>query len=156
MLCKIVCSMMICFHTLTEYNKCDANKWINETEYNAVCWHYIDIIMGAVASQITSVSILCSTVVSGADQRNHQSSASLAFVRGIHRWPVNSPHKRSVTRKMFPFYDVIMNSHIIHIIDIYLMISCLYVFATSCMHSQSTVAVKFVDLLFICVIDTAE
>ena len=44
-----------------------------------------------------------------ADQRKHQSSASLAFVRGIHRWPVNSPHKWPVTRKMFPFDDVVMN-----------------------------------------------
>ena len=44
----------------------------------------------------------------GADQRKHQSSASPAFVRGIHRWSVNSPHKRPVTRKMFPFDDVIM------------------------------------------------
>ena len=42
--------------------------------------------------------------------RKHQSSASLAFVRGIHRSPVNSPHKRPVTRKMFPIDDVIMNS----------------------------------------------
>ena len=41
-------------------------------------------------------------------QRKHQSSASLAFVWGIHQWPVNSPHKWSVTRKMFPFDDVIM------------------------------------------------
>ena len=40
--------------------------------------------------------------------RKYQSSASLAFVRGIHRWPVNSPHKWPVTRKMFPFDDVIM------------------------------------------------
>ena len=40
----------------------------------------------------------------GADQKKHQSSASLVFVRGIHRWPMNSPHKRPVTRKMFPFY----------------------------------------------------
>ena len=47
--------------------------------------------------------------IQGADQRKHQSSASLAFVREIHRWPVNSPHKRPVTRKMFPFYDVIIN-----------------------------------------------
>ena len=45
---------------------------------------------------------------SGTDQRKHQSSASLAFVRGIHRRPVNSPHKWPVTRKMFPFDDVIM------------------------------------------------
>ena len=44
-----------------------------------------------------------------AHQRKHQSSASLAFVRGSHRRPVNSPHKWPVTRKMFPFDDVIMN-----------------------------------------------
>ena len=64
--------------------------------------------MGTMASQITSLTIVYSTVYSGADQRKHQSSASLAFVRGIHRWPVNSPHKWPVTRKMFPFDDVIM------------------------------------------------
>ena len=49
-----------------------------------------------------------STVYSGVDQRKHQSSASLAFVWGIHRWPVNSPHKWPVTREIFPFDDVIM------------------------------------------------
>ena len=48
------------------------------------------------------------TVYSGSDQRKHQSSASLVFVRGIHRWPVNSPHKGPATRKMFPFDDVII------------------------------------------------
>ena len=64
--------------------------------------------MGAMASQITGVSMVCSTVCSGADQRKHQISASLAFVRGIHRWPVNSPHKGPIKRKMFPFDDVIM------------------------------------------------
>ena len=64
--------------------------------------------MGAMASQITSLTIVYSTVYSDADQRNHQSSASLAFVRGIHRGPVNSPHKWPVTRKIFPFDDVIM------------------------------------------------
>ena len=64
--------------------------------------------MGAIASQITSFTIVYSTVYSGVDQRKHQSSASLAFVRGIHRWPVNSPHNRPVTRKIFPFDDVIM------------------------------------------------
>ena len=46
----------------------------------------------------------------GTGQRKHQSSASLAFVRGIHRWPVNSLHKWPVTQKMFPFDDVIMIS----------------------------------------------
>ena len=49
-----------------------------------------------------------SIVYSNADQRKHQSSASLAFVRGIHRGPVNSPHKWPVTRKMFPFDYVII------------------------------------------------
>ena len=67
---------------------------------------YDDVIMGAMTSQITSLMIVYSTVYSGADQRKHQSSASLAFVRGIHRGPVNSPHKWPVTRKMFPFDDV--------------------------------------------------
>ena len=65
--------------------------------------------MSTNASQITCVTIACATVCSGADQRKHQSSASLAFVRGIHRWPVDSPHKGPVTWKMFPLYDVIMH-----------------------------------------------
>ena len=73
--------------------------------------HYSDVIMSTIASQITSVSIACSTVCSGTDQWKHQSSASLAFVGGIHRWPVNSPHKRPVMRKMFPFYDAIMTNY---------------------------------------------
>ena len=64
--------------------------------------------MRVIASQITSLTIVYSTVYSGADQRKHQNSASLAFVRVIHRGPVNSPHKWPVTRKMFPFDDVIM------------------------------------------------
>ena len=70
--------------------------------------HYSDVTIGTMASQITSLTIVYSTVYSGADQRKHQSSASLAFLRGIHRWPVNSPHKWPVTRKMFPFDDVVM------------------------------------------------
>ena len=70
--------------------------------------HYGDVIMGAIASQITSLTIVYSTVYSDADQIKHQSSASLAFLWGIHGGPVNSPHKWPVTRKMFPFDDVIM------------------------------------------------
>ena len=65
--------------------------------------------MDGISSQITSLTIFYSTVYSDADQRKHQSSASLAFVRGIHRGPVNSPHKWPVRRKMLPFDDVIMN-----------------------------------------------
>ena len=64
--------------------------------------------MRAMASQIVSLTIVYSTVYSGEDQGKHQRSASLAFVPGIHRWPVNSPHKWPVTRKMLPFDDVIM------------------------------------------------
>ena len=60
---------------------------------NKLATHNGDVIMGAMASTITSLAIDYSTVYSGADQRKHQSSASLAFVRGIHRSPVNSPHK---------------------------------------------------------------
>ena len=64
--------------------------------------------MGPIASQITSVSIVYLTVSTGADQRKHQTSASLTFVRGIHRRPMISPHKWPVTRKMFPFDEIIM------------------------------------------------
>ena len=71
--------------------------------------HYSDVIMGTMASPITSLTIVCSTAYSSADQRKHQSLTSLAFVRGIHRSPVDSPHKGPVTRKVFPFDDVIMN-----------------------------------------------
>ena len=79
--------------------------------------HYNDVIMGAIASQITSLTTVYSIVYSDADQRKHQSSASLAFVRGIHRGPVNSPHKWPVTGKMFPFDDVIIRKQKWHIND---------------------------------------
>ena len=71
--------------------------------------HYNNVIMGPMASQITRLTIVYSTVYSGANQRKRQSSMSLAFVRGIHRRPMNSTHKGPVTRKMFPFDDVIMD-----------------------------------------------
>ena len=72
--------------------------------------HYDDVIMTMLASQITSLMVVYSIVYSGVNERKHQSSASLAFVREIHRGPVNFPHKWPVTRKMFPFDDVIMGS----------------------------------------------
>ena len=56
----------------------------------------------------SSLTIVYSTIYSGAEQRKYQTSTSLAFVGGIHQWPVNSPHKGPVTRKMSPFDDVIM------------------------------------------------
>ena len=75
---------------------------------NDIC-HYDDVIMTMLASQITSLPVVCSIVYSDINQRKHQSSASLAFVREIHRGPVNFPNKWPVTRKMFPFDDVIMH-----------------------------------------------
>ena len=75
-------------HTTSEW----ATPWMSSTDY-----FHSDVIMNTMASQITSVSIVYWIVCSGTDHRKHHSSASLAFVRGIHR----SPHKGSVTRKMF-------------------------------------------------------
>ena len=75
-----------------------------------VALHYNDVIMGTIASQIISLTIVYSTVYSDADERKHQSSASLAFVRGIHLGPGTSPHKWPVTRKISPFHDVIMSN----------------------------------------------
>ena len=81
--------------------------------------HYGDVIMGAMASQIASLTIVYTIIYPGEDQRKHQSSASLAFVRGINRWPVNSPHKWPATRKMFPFDDVMMCWHSCTFIDFF-------------------------------------
>ena len=106
-------------HILTEFYRNTSNQ-VCKNIVNAVhihssisysrMGHYNDAIMSAMASQITSLTTVYSTVYSGTDERKHQSSASLAFVRGIHRWPVNFSHKGPVTRKMFPFDDVIMNN----------------------------------------------
>ena len=121
-------------------NKCQNPLW----DY----LHYNDVIMGAMASQITNLIESTKTTsmedvsirvleknkeyswlftqpfIQGADQRKHQSSASLAFVGGIHRWPVNSTHKGPVTWKMFPFDDAIMweGSHTLYNIRNVLML----------------------------------
>ena len=93
--------------------------------------HYGDVIMDTIASQITSLTIVYSTVYSDADQRKYQSSASLAFVRGIHRGPVNSPHKWPVTRKMLPFDDVIVKYCHLQVNNV----STLYVWSIKCSSS---------------------
>ena len=103
----------------TEPSLCNINKYQRGLYYhsydqnnvngmNDIWLHYTDVIIGGIASQLTSLMIVYSTVYSDADQRKHHSSVSLAFVSGIHRGPVNSPHEWPVTRKMFPFDDVIM------------------------------------------------
>ena len=80
--------------------------------------HYSDVIMSMLASQITGVSIVCSTVCAGADQRKQQSSASLGFVMGIHQWLVGSPHRGPVMRTMISFDDIIINT-------LYLTLTCI-------------------------------
>ena len=104
-------SFPIFYHIQWDYRE-NYTCWLYSSDDIVSAWrrvHYDDVIMGAMASQITSLPLVYSTVYSDADQRKHQSSASLAFVRGIHRGPVNSPHKWPVTRKMFPFHDIIMD-----------------------------------------------
>ena len=90
--------------TLNSQNTCHTSPWTASHRVS----HYNDVIMRAMSSQITSLTIVYSTVYSGPDQRKHQSSASLAFAWGTHRCPVKSPHKWPVTRKMFPFDDVMI------------------------------------------------
>ena len=85
-----------------------AGTFVNICRKKIIQHHYNDVIRSTMTSQITSLAIVYSTVYSGADQRKLQSSTSLAFVRGIHRWPMNSLHKGPVTRNMFLFDDVIM------------------------------------------------
>ena len=80
-----------------------------DTEKQGFFTHYSDVIMSVTASQITRVSTVCLTVCLGSDQRKHQSSSSLSFVRGIYRWPEDSTQKGPVRPKMFPFDDGITN-----------------------------------------------
>ena len=90
------------------------SNWIRLMRFHLTKAHYSDVIMGAMASQFTSHTIVYSTLYSGADQRKHQSSASLAFVWGIHRWPVNSPApKWPVTRNIFPFDNTLVHAGLI-------------------------------------------
>ena len=95
-------------HRLSQrFEKQTPEKVTHDHQLSTSC-HYSDVIMSALASQITSLTVVFSTLTSGADQRKHQSSTWLAFVQGIRRWPVNSLHKWPVTRKMFSFDDVII------------------------------------------------
>ena len=112
---KFCCDMVISnwirakwnFHRIWIVMEKSLVKWAPGHE-SAATLHYNDVIMGAMASEIISLAIVYSTAYPDAVQRKHQSFASLAFVRGIHRWPVNSPHKGPETRKMLPFDYAIM------------------------------------------------
>ena len=102
--------MIIFSYSCPTYYKKKKNHYILQ--------YYCEVIMSVMVSQITSVFIVCSIVCSCADQRKYQSSASLAFVWGIHRWPVNSPHKWPVTRKTLPFDDAIVENFDITMITV--------------------------------------
>ena len=101
--------------------------------------------MDTIASQITSLAIVYPTVYSDADQSKHQSSAPLAFVWGIHRRPVNSPYKWPVTRKMFPFDDVII---FIVLVTLIIAISlCAYIYQFN--HSTNSTIVSIIAFLLL-------
>ena len=74
------------------------------------------VIISAMVSQISSITIVYSTVYS---RRRSKEISKLKALRHwplwgeIHRWPVNFPHKGPVTRKKFPFDDVIMHACIV-------------------------------------------
>ena len=101
-LCEVACQCFVCQTAIDSVHPKHAPHSFPGTS------HYSVVIKGAMTFQTTVIPIVCSTVCSGADQSKHQSSASLAFVRGIHQWRVGSPHKGPVTRKAFSFDEVIM------------------------------------------------
>ena len=94
------------WHLYIESSSCSGTN--SSYRWRVKLQHYSDVIMSTMASQITSVSIICWTIYSVVEQRKHQSSVSLAFVREIHQWLVDSPHKGLATRKMFPFDGIVM------------------------------------------------
>ena len=112
-----LCSQCTLVSSLEWYEGCSKIALSNDVNLRLVTMsfmdvifaHYSDAIMSTLTSQITGVSIVYSSDCSGADQIKHHRSGSLAFVRGIHRSPVNSPHKGPVTQKMVPFDDVIVD-----------------------------------------------
>ena len=107
---KFNLDVIVCTETWLDKSNSDNSNSHDSNSLNS------DVKMSTMASQITGVSIVYSTVCSGAGQRKHQSSAPLAFVWGMHRWPMNAPHKGPVTRNMFPFDDVIMLKAVVYCI----------------------------------------
>ena len=91
------CHFVRDIHLWTPVTKCQrcGERFHGITLYQDYLRHYSNVRMSVMPSQITGVSMVYWAVYSGADKKKHQSFASLAFVRGIHRWPVNFPHKRA-------------------------------------------------------------
>ena len=96
----------------------NVSPWGELSKAPANCSHYSDVIVSAMVSQITSLTIVYSTVYSGADLRKHQSSTSLDFVWGIHRW---IPHTKGQWRGKC--FHLMTSSRIMHI-EWYQSMSC--------------------------------
>ena len=122
----LVVSVLWCQNTFT-YTQCSGCYVNNIFMINHL--HYDDVTMSKMASEITSVSIVYWNICSNVDQRKRQSSASLAFGGAIHRWPGNYSHKGPVTRKIFPFDDVLMRFRqgpVVPLIGTILLLTCIW------------------------------
>ena len=100
-----------CLFGRNKHQKQPSSEHINSSlrQYiHYTCSHYSDVIMSMMASHTTGILVVYWNVCSGADKKNTKAPRHLAFVRGIHRWTVSTPHQGPVTRKMFPFDNVIM------------------------------------------------
>ena len=78
--------------------------WRGGKHGKSLLWRHMTVIK----SQNTSHSTVCLTAFADLHQWNIKVRHYWPFVRGIHRWPVNSPHKGSVTRKNLPFFVQIL------------------------------------------------
>ena len=124
-----------CTHMIDHYQWFYLDFYVNE----ATLYHHSDVIMSAMASLTTGVSIVCSAVCPGAD------------VRGIRRWPMDSPHKGPVRRKMTPFDDVIMHCGSRNNMNLSIMIWQTGHFIIS--RSPSYIYTTLYDFYYICVND---
>ena len=103
---KYICTLIALFVCAQRWRVSLNNSLAQPKSAIPIFFHYSDVIMGAMASQITSALSVYSIVCSGVDQRKHQSSPSLTYVRGIHWWPVAGEFPSQRASKMFPFHDV--------------------------------------------------
>ena len=108
--------------------------------------HYSDVLMGVMASQITGVLIICPTVCSGADEKASKLRVT-GRCEGINRWPVDSPHKGPVSRKMFPFDDIIMHEHF-SLLAGYVIFCTFYRTLTLCQPRVTSFTERYFHFLF--------
>ena len=134
-----VANSLLVFTVSNGKQKC--RKFCAKHWLHFVFLHYCDVKMGTMVSHITSLTIVYWTIYSDADQRKHQRSASLTFVRGIHRGPLNFPHKWLVTRTVFPVDHVIMSpSHQLETSLLYIHVHQIRVGYSSIKHYGNVIA----------------